>query len=195
MKKALTVTISTQWILHVEFFDNYTDGTGSWATERIRVNLKPETIHKKVLEMENKQRSRHDGKNHRQVALNYWVTEEEVIVDNRSKFGHHKCASSKLLRRIIETTYVRGEKMTIREALEQGEKHLISPHTKATLRNVIGLDFKFDIDNLTDEQLDTMVVIIPGELMRKSFFKPLYEGEQVKTFSEDQLLPFKEGAA
>ena len=192
MENTLTFITEKRRRLHVQSFENYTSGSG--MTEGCSIGLEDteEEIYQKVIDLENQYRSRHFASKQRNVAYCYWATESEFMTDDREKFGHSNQTSSKETKVIVPNTYVRGEVITISEALAKSFNERFSDYVKATLSNFISIDLKLDRDNLKEEQLSMKIVMIEGEGKRETFFDHFFETTQMKIFPEEKLVILKE---
>lgn len=194
MKKKRTLAFTTKkvWVLFVRSFENNTKG--SEMTERcsFKKNLKPEEYYKKVLELENKYRKGYMASAKRNVVYCYHVHEYEILTDNRSKFGHDNQSSEKMVAKTIPLSYVRGEAITIGEALARSLNNKFSSYVRDTLSNFISLDLDLKEEDLKGDNLNRKIVIIPGENKRETFFCKLMEGSIVNPFTEEMLSPIRE---
>jgi len=191
MKETLKITRTTSRLLRVPSFENWTSGSGMSEPFSVSDTDTPEGIYQKVLEVENEQRTRHNGEKQRNVIYAYYVLEYEHMTDDRSKFGHDNQTSTKCLREIIPYTFVRGTLMTIAEALAKSFNQEISRYSNACLSNLINITLKFDKTKLTKKQLSTKIVMIDGEGERETFFEVFEKGSQMKQFPAEKLKPFK----
>lgn len=194
MKKTLTFTTEKTRTLFVRSFENWTSGCSTTEPFDVEFEGTPEDIHKKVLEIENKQRTKFFGEHRRDVVYCYWVTEYEIMTDDRSEFGHSNQSSMKEIAVVVNPTYVRGEVMTIAQAIAKIHNGEFSAYSAAGLLNTISMDLKFDMENLAEDQLSTKVMKIQGEGRRETFFEVFPESGNVKVFEEIELLPFKKVA-
>ena len=191
MKNILTFKTKKVKNLFVQFFETDSPGLGDTVT----FNLKPsenteEKIYQKVLNLENQYRKEGDSSG-RKVIFRYWVTEIETITDNRSEFGHENQSSSKNTGLIVLVTHVRGEIVTIAEVLALHFANKLPSDVKNDFSNFISKELEFDEKNLTKDNLQRIIVMIPGEGRRSTFFDQVIHEENVKIFPEDKLVPIK----
>lgn len=190
LKNVLTFTTHKVWVLHVAAFKNSTKGSGSWSKATFLEKKSPEEFYQDVLFLENINRTGYQASRHRDVVYYYWVTEIEVMEDDRSKFGHQNQKSEREIVQIIPVTYIRGEVMTLGDALAKSTNGKFSDSVKENLLDCIS-DYNFDPKNLKEEELGTMIIMVHGEGRRETFFEVLKDSE-VKVFHEDELLPIKD---
>ncbi|MFA6251775.1 MAG: hypothetical protein WC603_04085 [Candidatus Paceibacterota bacterium] len=191
-KNVLSFKTHKVWVLYVQSFENYTKGSGMTESCSFTKNLKPGQYYKKVLELENKYRKGYMASVQRNVVYCYYVYEYEIMTDNRSKFGHDNQSSEKRIAQTIPVSYVRGEIITIGEALAKSFNDKFSPYVRATLSNFISQDLNLKIDDLKEDDLSKKIVMIPGEKNRETFFCELSEGSTVNSFTKEMLSPIRD---
>jgi hypothetical protein len=192
MENVLNFTIHKQWTLHVANFENYTKGCSSWEKVVFLEEKTPEEIYQIVIDLENNNRKSFSASKHRNVAYCYWVTESEIMTDDRIKFGHENQSSEKGFTTVIPKTYVRGEVLTVAEAIMKIETFgNLSKNERTQLIEFI-YDSRIDTENPTEKELLQKIVKIPGEGKRETFFEFIDEFCEVSVFSENDLVPIQE---
>ncbi len=192
-EKVLTFTTKKVRVLHVESFENYTSGCGMTSARSFDENKTLKNFYKEVLNQENKNRTNFNAERQRNIIYRYWVSEQEIMTDNRSIFGHSNQSSVRYIKGIESMVYVRGEVITIGEALVKSANNTLSEYTQATLSNFISMDLKLKNDNLKERELRRKIVMIPGDTKRETFFCEFKRGYKINVFPEGKLLPIKEG--
>lgn len=190
MVKSLNFTLKKSRYLYIQTFENWTKGSGSTQSCSIGIKETPQDAYNKVLAFENHQRIKR-GKQ-RDVVYRYWVVEMEIMTDDRKKFGHSNMSSSKESKVIVPNTYVRGQIITIDDALQMSKNGFFTEYVKSTLSNFISIDLKLDEKNLTKKNLATKIMMIFGEGKRETFFDHVFKTTKLKIFSEKELSPIKE---
>lgn len=191
-EKTLSFTTHKEWAVHVASFENYTRGSGSWEKATFLEKKSPEEFRQIVLNLENLNRSSGIASKHRDVIYHYWVTLSEVMTDDRSRFGHENQSSQKEISTVIPKTYVRGEVLTIAEALIKIETFEgLSANERTRLIEFI-YDSPIDADNPTKKELATKIVKIQGEGKRETFFEFIDEFCEMSVFNEKELMPIQE---
>ena len=193
MKNVLTFTTKKVWVLYVQSFECDSKGSGMTESCSFTKSLKPEGYYKKVLGLENKYRKGPNASIQRNVVYCYFVYEYEIMTDNRSKFGHSNQSSEKMIAQTIPLSYVRGESITIGEALAKSLNDEFSSYVKATLSNFISIDLRLKKESLKEADFNRKIVMIPGEHNRETFFCEFNEGSTVKPFTEEMLSPVQVG--
>lgn len=190
VKNVLTFTIHNKWTLHVANFENYTKGCGSWEKCTFMEENTPEEYYQKVLDLENRNRTGPFALKRRNVSYYYWVTKSEVMIDDRSKFGHENQESEEEISQIIPVTYVRGEVFTVAEALKKIETFFIGSRENERTRLIeLIYDSPIDMGDLTEKVLSTKIIKIPGEGKRETFFEFFDKDSLLNVFPEEKLVP------
>ena len=192
-KNVLNFTTHRVWELHVSCFATSTPGSGNWSSKNFKENKTPEEFYQEVLNFENSNRSEMYASDSRNVVYHYWVTESEIMTDNRKKYEHENQTSKKFLSETIPVTYVRGEIKTLEEFLSMSANDKLTRNEKEKLSNCIFVDLDFDEKNLKESELNTRIVMIPGEGKRETFFEDVKADAVIKVFPLDKLLPISLG--
>jgi hypothetical protein len=179
-KVKLKAVIKKEFEVHLSFFSPNGNGT-SGSTLTFDTDTSLSDIRKKVLkEGEERENTRNE------MLYCYWVNKVEVMTDNRSKkYGHIMSPSKKVLRENINGfTYVRGAHMSVDEVLKQ------MTNEKTRIRFDIFLHKHFSKNNdLTEEQLATSVMMIPGDVNKENFFEIFNEKDLVlNSFASDKFV-------
>ena len=194
MKNTLTFKKSTLKVLYVQTFANSTPGHNSCREFKISNKETSEEIHQKVLTLENEERTtRMFAEKQRSITYSYWVTEFEKITDNRSTLGHINQSSTKFIKFFVPTTYVRGQITTLGEAILKVLSKEFNENTSTTFLNFVKeeLGVNLKLEQPPVKHMKVKIVIIPGDGKRETFFERFNETDQIKVFSEKELLPFK----
>ena len=188
MKKNLDVTTEKSWKLSIQTFESGTKGSDTTYGKLIDPGITQEEIQKIVLDFENKQRCKHFAWKNRDVVYCYWVIEEETLTVKLEELEHENQSSTKETQVITPNTYVRGEIITIGEALAKPLNDKFSEYEKATLSNFISIDLKMGRGDFNKEQLDTKIMMIQGAGKRQTFFDHVFDTTQVKVFPQEKLV-------
>ena len=170
MKKLETV-ISEKTKFSLEFFENFTSGSGGILSRETDDTLNDEDINK-LVQKEISKVVKQD-----RIIFRYWVSQVEKMTDNREIYGHSNQTSEKVLS-VSGKIYVRGTVHSLAELVIQ--KKLLSDYSQASLLNLISIDLGLDVNFLSPQDLKIQIVMIPGDNVRNTFFK--------KFESEDRIM-------
>lgn len=189
MKKILNFTIQIVQTLRVWTFRS--DSLLSFNRQDYDVSGKtPEEIYAFVLDLDvqSERKMEKDFLPGRDIIFRYRVITEEIMTDDRKKFGHSNQTSRKTIGKFIPTIYTRGKEMDFKQLFKEGGREGLNiDETDAFEDFLINLSCGDRTEDEIRERIEkveriAMVVMVPGEGRCRTFCWMLEEGETVCPF-------------
>ena len=179
----LNATKSIQRVLHVLSFNTDSTSPNEWENIELTSESKP-AIHNKMLAM--LENGFKDTENKR-VIYAYFVSEEEILIDDRNQFGHDVQKSTRELSNFIPMTYVRGEKTTINDLILQSFKNELPKSVNDALVFTLKDELGIPLEGLRVHHLGEPIIMIPGEGKKETFFDVCKEKVQFRPILSKQV--------